>query len=90
MPESFHNDRPEGGSTCRNGRQSPVGQDTRILLWPKDISMGHHAGISFEGWVNITGMVGQHKTEWWVNMLRNLQVYNGKIFVSGPLLIYLF
>ena len=38
--------------------------------------MGHHAGISFEGWVNITGMVGQHKTEWWVNMLRNLQYIN--------------
>jgi hypothetical protein len=53
-----------------------VGQDTRIQLWPKDISMGHHAGISFEGWVNITGMVGQHKTEWWVNMLRNLQPNN--------------
>jgi hypothetical protein len=28
----------------------------------------------FAGWVNITGMVGQHKTEWWVNMLRNLQL----------------
>ena len=27
----------------------------------------------FIGWVNITGMEGQHKTEWWVNMLRNLQ-----------------
>jgi len=27
----------------------------------------------FGGWVNITGMVGQHKTEWWVNMLWNLQ-----------------
>jgi anaerobic selenocysteine-containing dehydrogenase len=40
--------------------------------------MGHHAGISFEGWVNITGMVGQHKTEWWVNMLRNLHLMTGE------------
>jgi hypothetical protein len=31
--------------------------------WPKGISMGHHAGISFEGWVNIPGMVGQHAPE---------------------------
>ena len=30
----------------------------------------------FIGWVNITGMEGQHKTEWWVNMLRNLQYGN--------------
>jgi hypothetical protein len=28
---------------------------------------------SEKGWVNITGMVGQHKSEWWVNMVRNLQ-----------------
>jgi hypothetical protein len=25
-------------------------------------------------WVNITGMVGQHKSEWWVNMVWNLQI----------------
>ena len=31
------------------------------------------------GWVNITGMVGQHKTERWVNMLRNLQDIQSKI-----------
>jgi len=44
--------------------------------------VGQHPGIiklkMFEikkrGWVNITGMVGQHKTEWWVNMLRNLHL----------------
>ena len=39
--------------------------------------MGQHAGIvqiqlHVSGWVNITGMVGQHETEWWVNMVRNL------------------
>ena len=28
---------------------------------------------SERGWVNITGMVGQHETERWVSMLRNLQ-----------------
>jgi hypothetical protein len=27
-----------------------------------------------KGWVNITGMVGQHKSEWWVNMVWNLQI----------------
>jgi hypothetical protein len=26
------------------------------------------------GWVNITGMVGQHKSEWWVNMVWNLHI----------------
>jgi len=43
--------------------------------------VGQHPGIfkstQFEnhkkGWVNITGMVGQHETERWVNMKRNLQ-----------------
>ncbi len=33
----------------------------------------------FIGWVNITGMEGQHKTEWWVNMLRNLHYYDTKV-----------
>ncbi len=32
-----------------------------------------------EGWVNITGMVGQHVPEWWVNMLRNLHHYGIEI-----------
>ena len=47
--------------------------------------MGQHPGIfkllyknynlffRKKGWVNITGMVGQHKSERWVNMVRNLQ-----------------
>ena len=46
--------------------------------------MGQHPGIFKllykkghlfflkNGWVNISGMVGQHKSEWWVNMVRNL------------------
>ena len=41
--------------------------------------MGQHAGIvqiqlHVSGWVNITGMVGQHETEWWVSMVRNLHI----------------
>ncbi len=51
--------------------------------------MGQHPGIfkllyknynlffRKKGWVNITGMVGQHKSERWVNMVRNLQVQRG-------------
>ena len=43
--------------------------------------VGQHPGTieskqfekSERGWVNITGMVGQHETERWVSMLRNLQ-----------------
>jgi hypothetical protein len=35
------------------------------------------------GWVNIAGMVGQHETERWVNMLRNIQV-RGAMGCSHP------
>ena len=56
-----------------------VNKTSKKVIAKKQV--GQHPGIiklkMFEikkrGWVNITGMVGQHKTEWWVNMLRNLQ-----------------
>ena len=56
--------------------------------------MGQHPGIfkstQFEnhkkGWVNITGMVGQHETERWVNMKRNLQLVH-RIRFTNPLFL---
>ncbi len=65
---------PEGGSTCQNG----LGQARFKKLQVAKFRVGQHAGIAqiklqVSGWVNITGMVGQHETEWWVNMVRNLQ-----------------
>ena len=59
---------------------------TSVNLTSKKITakkqVGQHPGIiepkqfeNFErGWVNITGMVGHHKTERWMSMLRNLQM----------------
>ena len=51
--------------------------------------VGQHPGTieskqfekSERGWVNITGIVGQHETERWVSMLRNLHLYGFELFV---------
>ncbi len=67
---------PEGGSTCQNG----LGQARFKKLQVAKFRVRQHAGIAqiklqVSARVNITGMVGQHETEWWVNMVRNLQEY---------------
>jgi hypothetical protein len=55
---------PEGGSTCQNG----LGQARFKKLQVAKFRVGQHAGIAqiklqVSGWVNITGMVGQHSPE---------------------------
>ncbi len=55
---------PEGGSTCQNG----LGQARFKKLQVAKFRVGQHAGIAqiklqVSGWVNITGMVGQHGPE---------------------------
>ncbi len=63
-----------GGSKCQNDLTPTPFQKLRVA----NSRVGQHAGImqiklQVPRWVNITRMVGQHETEWWVNMVRNLQ-----------------
>lgn len=67
----------EGGSTCRNDttvkngnkkNSDQQGGSTSRNKLKLLINLGPETG-----WVNITGMVGQHKSERWVNMVWNLQ-----------------
>src|ERR1017187_10332011 len=49
----------KGGSPCRNDDYS--------------INKTIAEYKCYSGWVSMAGMVGPHKKEWWVHMLRNLQ-----------------
>jgi hypothetical protein len=50
----------KGGSPCRNDDYS--------------INKTIAEYKCYSGWVSMAGMVGPHKKEWWVHMLRNLQI----------------
>ncbi len=75
---------PEGGSTCQNGLGKAVFKKLQVAKF----RVGQHAGIAqiklqVSGWVNITGMVGQHSPESSISCFSHYEFSLPKISLSG-------
>jgi hypothetical protein len=77
MPEA-------GGSTCQNDNQNSSLKIESGWVNIQEYRMQKTASPLLEGVGQHPRMVGQHKTEWWVNMVQNLQSFpNGAVSSIG-------